>query len=302
MEWRRFLPLILISLAGCSVIAPVLQDTATAVASPIPTETATPVPLAATVNDELIPLEEYNLEVARFERAQTALGIPLATLGDYPARVLQSMIEERVAAQAAKTAGLTVTPEQVDTAYQTVAQARGGPDALQAWFKDNLYTEASYRAVLQRQLLAQAMTSQIADQVPSHTEQVHARHILVGSQGTADYLLSLLSQGILFDALARKYSQDLSTRDNGGDLGWFAKGTLLAPEVETAAFSLEINQISNEAVKSALGFHIVQTLEKQPDRPLSTAAYTLLRKKAVKSWLTSQVAQAKIKILVATSS
>jgi parvulin-like peptidyl-prolyl isomerase len=298
MEWRKLLPCSLLFVGACTALAPILQDTPTSIPSFTPTPSATAVPLAAIVNEEPIPLEEYALEVARFERAQATLGIALNTLGDYPKRVLQSMIEERVAAQAAKTAGLSVTQEKVEAAYQTAEKARGGPDGMQTWLKDNLYTEASFRVTLQRQMLVQAITAQIADQVPSRAEQVHARHILVGAQATADYLLSLLAQGLPFDQLARKYSQDLSTRDNGGDLGWFARGTLQAPEVETAAFALEANQISPAAVKSALGFHIIQTLEKESDRPLSSAAYARLRQHAIEAWLANQVAQAKLQILL----
>jgi parvulin-like peptidyl-prolyl isomerase len=302
MKWRKFLPGLLLVAAACSGLAPVLQAPPTETPTAIPTPSASPVPLAATVNGEPISLEDYSLEVARFERAQSTLGISLTTLGDYPKLVLQSMIEERVAAQVAAAAGLTVSPDKVDAAYQAVEQARGGADGLKTWLQANLYTEANFRVTLQRQLLVQAISNQIADQVPAKADQVHARQIQVSTQVTADYLLSLLAQGLEFDQLARKYSQDLSTRDNGGDLGWFAKGTLQAPELEEAAFALEPNQVTPAAIQSALGFHIVQTLEKQTDRPLSPAAFALLRKRAIESWLATQVAQAQIQILLPASS
>jgi peptidyl-prolyl cis-trans isomerase C len=302
MVWRHF-PIIafLILLSGCSGVG--LEPQATATLTPAASQMPTPtsVPLAATVNGEGIPLEDFNLEVARFERAQATLGVALNTLGDYAKRVLESMVEERVAAQAANTAGLSVAPDLVEATYRTAEKARGGPEGMQAWLKDNLYTEANFRETLARQMLVQRITGQIADQTPRVAEQVHARHILVGSKVTADYLLGLLTQGISFENVARKYSQDLSTRDSGGDLGWFARGTLLAPEVEEAAFGLEVGKTTPEAVQSKMGFHIIQTLEKQSDRSLSPVSYELLRRRAVQTWLAGQVAQAKIQIFVTTA-
>jgi hypothetical protein len=301
--WQRLFAIgCFLLLAGCSSGNLISQPTETNTPTPTVLPSPTSVPLAALVNDEPIPLEEYNLEVARFERAQATLGVDLSTLGDYAKRVLNSMIEERVAAQAAKSAGLAVPAGQVDTTYQAGEQARGGADGMQTWLKDNLYTEASFREALARQILVQMITSQIADQTPRTADQVRARHILVSAQATAEYLVGLINQGTDFAKVAKKYSQDLSTRDNGGDLGWFARGTLLSPEVETAAFALDVDQMTQQPVQTQLGFEIIKTLAKESNRPLSPAAYELLRRKSVQTWVAGQVAQAKIQILMTTAS
>ncbi len=58
------------------------------------------------------------------------------------------------------------------------------------------------------------------------------------------------------------------TEVTGGDLGWFPRGFLNFSEVETAAFSLEAGQYS-DPVASAIGWHIILVIEKDPAHELS---------------------------------
>lgn len=69
--------------------------------------------------------------------------------------------------------------------------------------------------------------------------QIHARHILLGTEEEAREVLERLKSGEDFAALARKLSQDPDTREEGGDLGWFYRGQTPLPELEEAAFALQ---------------------------------------------------------------
>ncbi len=257
------------------------------------TSTATPEPLAAKVNGESITLVEFAHELSRYEKAQQQLGTDLATLGDYRQTVLNSMIEERIAAQAAVAAGKSVSDDQVSALLDSCRQARGGEPGFQAWLKDNFYTLGEFQELLRRQLLVQAATDSVASQVPLTAEQVHARHILVGNLALANSLLTQVTSGGDFAGLVSKYSQDSSTRASGGDLGWFPRGVLTVPEVEAAAFSLQPGQTS-PVIKSRLGYHIVQTLERENARTLSPSALEALRRQAVEQWLAQQTQKAAV--------
>ena len=100
-------------------------------------------------------------------------------------------------------------------------------------------------------------------------EQVHARHILLKTEGKddaavraqAEDLVKQLRAGANFEELAKKYSEDEGSAPNGGDLGLFGRGRMV-PEFEDAAFSLPVNQIS-DPVKTQYGYHIIQVTEKQ---------------------------------------
>ncbi len=70
-----------------------------------------------------------------------------------------------------------------------------------------------------------------------------------------------LEAGADFAELAQKYSQDVGTRDLGGELGWIQKGAgPYGSAFEEAVFSLGIDQLS-EPVRTAEGFHLLQVLD-----------------------------------------
>ncbi|MGB8266509.1 MAG: peptidylprolyl isomerase [Candidatus Velthaea sp.] len=94
------------------------------------------------------------------------------------------------------------------------------------------------------------------------TEQVRARHILVPDLKTANDVEAKLKAGGDFAALAKQYSTDPSTKDKGGELGFFGKGMMVAP-FQDAAFADPINKIT-APVKSPFGYHIIQVEERKP--------------------------------------
>jgi peptidyl-prolyl cis-trans isomerase D len=107
-------------------------------------------------------------------------------------------------------------------------------------------------------------------QVP---EEVHVRHILISvprgadaktdaaAKAKAEDVLKQLHAGGNFAALAKKYSEDPGSKDQGGDLGMQAHGTFV-PEFDKAAFALKPGEIS-PLVKTQFGYHILQGVEKQ---------------------------------------
>jgi len=96
-------------------------------------------------------------------------------------------------------------------------------------------------------------------------EEVHARHILVGTEEEAKQVKADLDGGKPFEVEAMEKTTDPSGKQNGGDLGFFQKGQMV-PEFETAAFSLEPGKIS-EPIKSQFGWHIIKVEEKRMSAP-----------------------------------
>lgn len=277
-----------------------------ATATPVP-PTATPEPaLAARVNGELIYAADYEAELERYEASLRARDIDpngeegQEKLAQAREQILDVMIEQVLMEQAAQEAGVEVTEAEVDQYMQDMAAEAGGEEAFRAKLEAWGETYEGAKQEVRAQLLGMAMTERVVSDVPQSAEQVHARHILVDTAEEARSLHAQLEAGADFVPLARAHSQDTSTRDNGGDLGYFPRGILVSSEVEEAAFSLQPGRFS-DVVSSTLGYHIVQVVERDPDRSISPENVQLLREKAVQEWIRSLWAQAEVERFVETS-
>lgn len=260
--------------------------------------TATGEPLAAVVNGQPITLTEFERE-----RARRAFGLEVepATAAAFDAAVLQSMIDQVLIGQAAAREGIVVTDAEIDAelAIQADIAASNG-QSLEEIVASQLYTMDEYREALRDMLLAGKM-SEIAAAVSPYAPQVHSRHILVADEATARQLLTQIQQGADFAQLARDYSLDGSTAPTGGDLDWVSRGDLLQSEVEDVIFALQPGTLYPEPVKSSLGYHIIEVLERVEDRPLSQAALAEKKQQAFLDWLQAQRDAAEIVQYVGTS-
>jgi parvulin-like peptidyl-prolyl isomerase len=250
----------------------------------------------ATVNGVPISAEAYNRELARFEAGRAALGFEVSDEAAYRQQVLDLLIENELIRQAAVARGISVSEEQIDAEVTAVVE-EFGQEYFDSWLQTNYYTLDEFREETRLGLLTDQLLPQVLDAVPTSAEQVHARHILVNSEGEAETVLTRLQNGEDFAALAAEYSVDVTTKDQGGDLGWFPRGGLLVPEVEDAAFSLQVNEVSG-VIASAWGYHIVQTLEFDPNREIDQETQQRLRQEAVQRWLESLRGAADIQKLI----
>lgn len=294
-------------------VTPMPQSTPTTPADPIVTTVPQPtpvppsptpeVPLAALVNGQPITMADYERELERYESSLGAQGIdPNSQDGQNQLNqarewILDVMIEQALTAQAAKQAGIEVTDAQVEEYLQMMAAESGGEEALRAQLEEWGETYEDAKREVRAQLIGMAMTERIVSDVSESAEQVHARHILVDTADEAQRLRAQLEAGGDFAALARAHSLDESTRDNGGDLGYFPRGILVSAEVEEAAFSLQPGQFS-DVITSALGYHIVQVVERDPNRSVSPENLQLLRERAVREWVEGLWVHAEVQRLV----
>ncbi len=158
-------------------------------------------------------------------------------------------------------------------------------------FKTDKISEKTIRSVYEAQLLRQKLLDQITKDTPHTEEQVWARHILVQTEVEATAAYQLLTTGVDFATVAKRYSKDTGSGANGGDLGWFGKGAMVA-EFETAAFSQKIGEIG-KPVKSQFGYHIIQVLGHQ-DMPLNASQYEQKKQTEFTNWLADARKGAKI--------
>jgi parvulin-like peptidyl-prolyl isomerase len=289
--------------AAATAVVPTVPPQQTAVpTSPLPATTAAPpANAAALVNNQPVPRQDYEAQVAlavsalsqeqSFD-AQTEEG--KAALLQLSRQILDSMIDQVLIEQAAAREGVVVPMEKVETEMNRLI----GEDAAKfdEWLKANDMTRESFKAQLQRQLISAAFQEFIVGTSAPEVEQVHARHILVASETEAMDILVKLRAGESFGSLAQEYSQDRASKDQGGDLGFFPRG-IMPVEIEQVAFALDPGQVSG-IVQSDFGYHIIEVVEKDPKRAVAEEMLTAWRQNKFIEWLDEERAKAKIEYLV----
>ncbi len=273
--------------------------------APIPSPTASTPTLAARVNGTPIFLSEFEKRVAAYEREWIRNGLDPNSeegrrrLAELPRQILEGMIEEVLIEQHAAAMKITVSSEEVEAALAQFMNESGGPEAFRQRLATLGMTEEEFRRNQRAAMLAQKVFERLTADIPQAAEQVHARHIQVSSEETARQLLARWQQGEDFIELARRYSENETTRELGGDLGWFARGTLAIPELEEAAFATSPGQVT--LVTTSGGYHLLWVLEKDPARPLSEDQKDLLRRKRIQEQLRAWRSEAQIEILIPIS-
>jgi peptidyl-prolyl cis-trans isomerase D len=95
----------------------------------------------------------------------------------------------------------------------------------------------------------------------TNPEQRRAQHILLEEVSNASAILKEVRQGGDFSELARIHSKDITSSEEGGDLGLFER-ELMVPEFDAAVFGMNVGDIS-DVVKTDYGYHIIKLNEIQ---------------------------------------
>lgn len=211
----------------------------------------------------------------------TTTGTPQATATTAPSATPTATL----AATATATTGPSATPQPTATPFTLEGFQTQFSDAQARMQKLGL-SEKDFLAFFDFQVLERKLREQITANVPHVEKQVWARHILVADEATAKTVIERLKKGEDFATLAKELSTDTGSAPNGGDLGWFGSGAMVA-EFETAAFALKNpGDYTTEPVKTSFGFHIIQLIAKQ-DRPLTAQQYDTAKNKAFSDFLTA---------------
>lgn len=220
--------------------------------------------------------------------------------------LIKKLIDEELESQAADKAHITVSSDEIDAAMRNIAASQGLalPDLLKSAGRSGL-TEQDYREELRRQILEGKMLQlRVKGRVRITEEDVKAMYERVlrderarreyrprwivlrvpeGSSAAAAAERMMLARKIVLDArrgvdfgsLAKQYSDDTATRENGGDLDIRApvgspqaqagRRPTLAPELDAACAGLEAGQVT-EPIKIADAIVVLQVMERQASR------------------------------------
>ena len=178
--------------------------------------------------------------------------------------------------------GLTVDDPNFDTRFQEELSRSG-------------LTEEEYRLMIEAAVLTNKIRETLEAEVPASAESVHYRQILLIDQATAEEIKQQAEAGADFADLAAEQSLDPAAKDNGGDVGWVARG-VLGSALEDILFALEPGEIEIFAAPS--GVFVFQMLEKEDDREIEPDQRPFLAETALQEWLNEKRGQLEIEEFV----
>ena len=263
------------------------------------------------VNEQIITLTEF-LEEARKN------GINMEEAG-MENKFLEQIIDKTIVEQEAKQAGITVSDEELDyTLKEIKSRYKLNEDEMEKALEKQNMTEESFREQWRFQLLSQklmeskvqgniAVTDQEIKEYYQQTygdyeegvSEIRIAHILILNSGPdalqkATKIADEAKAGEDFPKLAREYSQDSMSAQNGGDLGYFKKGDLVE-SLEFAVQDVQINEVVGP-VESPGGYHIIKVLDKKDSKigipqsysnEIRNTIYSQKAEEMLKNYLTS---------------
>ncbi|MGI8386829.1 peptidylprolyl isomerase [Robertmurraya sp. P23] len=184
-------------------------------------------------------------------------------------QVLQQMVETMVLEKK-----YTVAEKEIDERIKEYKVQFGGEEGLnQALAQNGMTDEQVFKKNIKRELLAEKAATdgvKITDEEvkkefeEKYKEEIKASHILVKDERTAKEVKERLDKGEDFAKLTSQYSIDPSSKDKGGDIGFFTKGRMVA-EFDSVVFSLDVNQVS-DPMKTEYGYHIIKVTDKKTNK------------------------------------
>jgi peptidyl-prolyl cis-trans isomerase SurA len=285
--------------------------------------------VVAVINDEVITLSELEEETAGLFRsiAKERPGEPiLDTLEEAREVTLNSMIERRLIKQKAKRYNVTVTDEDIDTAYERMRNGMSlNPTEFRQKLEKSGLTEESYRNKLKSQILQSRLLSydvrskiivteeMILDYYDAnYTSRVDKgsyyllqmgfswpetddpKELAANKQETRDRterVYNLAKNGQDFNSLAEKFS-DLPSASDGGDIGIFTLDEM-APAMRDAVATLNPGELS-KIIETPAGYQFFKLLSGEENAIVVTASF-----EAVKEEIREKIFEEKLKVAYA---
>jgi len=252
--------------------------------------------VVAVVGDSVVLLSQVEEETQRLQLRGIVVPTEPQALASLRSDLVSAMVNQLLIIQAAlRDSTLTVDDAELEqiAADQIDQQVRraGTQAALTQQLAQQGFSLAAYREFIKSEVRrerlqqmylqkAQATGSAVMvdeeevraaweeqrGQIPPLPASISAYQVVIDPQPSdsaraaardeAQRLLDQIRAGEDFETLARRFSQDPGSAQQGGDLGWFRRGVMV-PEFEDTAFRLPENRVG-DVVETTFGAHIIK--------------------------------------------
>jgi len=194
--------------------------------------------------------------------------------------------------------GSTEVPQPIPTVY-----TRENYDEDYKNFVDSLrdfrIKEADFRDLVRNQLLQAKVQEafQAEMDIPENEEQVLVQHLIVQDEAVAEEVFQRYEDGQPWEDLVLEYSEDTSTNENAGEIGWLSLGDLQSQfgQQGIVVFTSPLGEVIGP-IESSIGFHLI-IVNGREDRPLSEFVLERLTQTNFGNWVQSLRAEAEIEII-----
>ena len=235
----------------------------------------------ASVDGTPVPQSQFDGLITQARKSYTAQKRDFPKAGSSELQTLrnqavQFLVQRVEFEKEAKGLGIEVSEKQVASRLaQIKKQYFGGDDKKYAkQLGQQGLSDEQVKADIRSQLVSEAIFKKVTADVKVSDKDVEAyyaknqdqygqaesrdvRHILVKTKAEADKLYTQLKGGADFATLAKKFSQDPGSKDQGGKMT-ISRGQTVAPFDQTS-FLLKVNTLSRP-VKTEYGYHLIEPL------------------------------------------
>jgi parvulin-like peptidyl-prolyl isomerase len=209
--------------------------------------------LVAKVGNRKITVEQFKQSlINRYRDAKGAAGLSL----DKRKEFLNQQIDNELIVLDAYKQGYDKSPDITAQASQA---------------GERIALEELYKKVILSRFINDQTLREVYDK---QAEEIKARHIMIrvankdslpeveSAKKRIDAIAAKIKAGADFAEMAKDSSEDLSSNQSGGDLGYFQWGRMV-DEFQDAAFKLKVGEVS-EPVLSSYGWHLIKLEDRRP--------------------------------------
>ncbi len=235
----------------------------------------------ASVNGEAILKADYNKNVAlvrysyeqRYGKDYFSKKENESLLNELKKDLISEMVNSKLIVEYAQKNSIKVDEKVLETDFNAAKKRIKNDEILKKLLEDNKIDDEFIKKSIEEQHLSNLIIKKITEDLKKdekrirkmekdHILRVKASHILVKDEKEAKEIYENLKKDpSKFEEIAKKKSIDPGSAKNGGDLGFFSRGRMIA-EFEEVAFSGKVGQIQ-EPVKTNYGYHIIKTTKKE---------------------------------------
>ena len=194
------------------------------------------------------------------------------------------------------TSTLPQTPNPTVTPYVLEAYEEDYAQFLDS-LSDFEISESDFMAYVEGQLLEEKLREQFQPEIDTVTEHVLIQHIFTLDEETAQVALEQLESGEVWDDVLKEYSEDPSSQESSGDLGWNTLNDLVAflGQMGITAFAAPVMEVIGP-IESQQGWHLLRVIDRQ-DREISQDAQQEAVDSAFEAWIYELNVDAEITVI-----